>query len=327
MEAVELWHAERVMTPLKLASAEDMRAEHRIADVELLPRARRSAFEFATRILWTEAEDLLGGGAVWVPHELVSADYTLPLPPGSGCFQSNTNGLAAGNQRLEAISHALCEVVERDARTLWRMRPTEASSERLLDLDSIDDADCRDVLERLLAAGLRVRVWDITTDVGIASFVCIVMGDHVSDVDPEYGSGSHPVRSIALLRALTEAAQARNTYINGARDDYLPDWYSHAARSLRRQHFERFLAPAAPQRAFAHVPSFESSSIEADLRWMLARLRSAGIQQVAVVNLTREALGIPVVRVIVPGLEGAMGHVADDYAPGVRARRYLRAAA
>ena len=56
-----------------------------------------------------------------MPFELVSANYTLPLPPGSGCFQANTNGLASGNHRLEAMCHGLCEVVERDATTLWRL--------------------------------------------------------------------------------------------------------------------------------------------------------------------------------------------------------------
>jgi YcaO-like protein with predicted kinase domain len=323
MEAVELWHAERVPNSLKLASTEEMQTEHQVAAVDLLPQARDSRYTAALRILWVQAEDLLAGGAVWVPYELVNADYTVPLPTGSGCFQSNTNGLASGNHRLEAISHALCEVIERDARTLWRIRPRDALSESLLDLDSVDDQDCRQVLEQLRAADLQVRVWDITTDVGVASFVCVVMGAEASDADPEYGSGCHPVRSIALLRALTEAAQARNTYISGARDDYMPDWYRSALRNARNGHFQRLFAPASPQRSYAHVPTFESSSIDGDLRWMLARLRMAGLRQVAVVDLTREAIGIPVVRVIVPGLEGAMGHAADDYAPGLRARRHM----
>jgi ribosomal protein S12 methylthiotransferase accessory factor len=60
---------------------------------------------------------------------------------------------------------------------------------------------------------------------------------------------------------------------------------------------------------------------------MLARLRSVGIDQVVVVDLTREAIGVPVVRVIVPGLEGVMEEEHGDYAPGRRARRCLLGAA
>ena len=88
----------------------------------LLPLAPGSPFSPDLTLLWIEGMDLLGGGPVWVPFELVSTNYTLPLPPGSGCFQANTNGLASGNHSLEAISHGLCEVVERDATTLWKLQ-------------------------------------------------------------------------------------------------------------------------------------------------------------------------------------------------------------
>mgnify|MGYP003900427821 CR=1 FL=1 len=53
---------------------------------------------------------------------------------------------------------------------------------------------------------------------------------------------------------------------------------------------------------------------------MLARLRAVGIDEVVTVDLTREAIGVAVARVIVPGLEGVMNDGDDDYAPGPRAR-------
>ena len=321
MEAIEVWHAERIVKPLKLARHDEMRSEHRLADVTRLPLARGSRFNEQLPMLWMEGVDLLGGGAVWVPFELVSANYTLPLPPGCGCFQANTNGLASGNHYLEAVSHGLCEVVERDARTLWGHRAAEFRGRRVVDLQSITDADCRGVLERFLAANLQARVWDVTSDVGIASFVCLIMGLDGDDADPEFGAGCHPVREIALLRALTEAAQARNTYITGARDDYHAALYSAACRAQRRKDCLRLLEANEAPRNFAHVPSFDSASIDADLRCMLARLRAVGIEQVITVDLTRETIGVPVVRVIVPGLEGAMDK--GQYAPGQRARRCL----
>ncbi len=327
MEAVEIWHAEHILRPLKLASTDEMRSEHRVADLAALPQARDSRYTPALPLLWIEGEDLLDGGPLWVPFELVSANYTLPLPPGSGCFQANTNGLASGNHRLEAISHGLCEVVERDARTLWMHEPDEAQAGRVINPESIDDDACRGIIARYRQAGLDVRIWDTTTDVGIACFVCLLLGRDGDDADPEFGAGCHPVRQIALLRALTEAGQARNTYIAGARDDYLPQWYSPSARARRQARFRGLLAAPAAPRACAQAPSFESPSIEDDLQWMLARLRGAGIGQAIAVNLTQDAIGIPVVRMIVPGLEGAMGHEGGDYAPGSRARRCLQGAA
>jgi len=323
MEALEVWHAERIVKPLKLASFEEIRSEHRVADVTKLPRARASRFNAGLPLLWVEGNDLLGNGAVWVPFELVSTNYTLPLPPGSGCFQANTNGLASGNHWLEAVSHGLCEVVERDATTLWKHRLPSARDRRVVDLNSVDDSDCVGVITQLRSASLQVRVWDTTTDVGIASFVCLVMGQDPDDADPEFGAGCHPVRCIALLRALTEAAQARTTYIAGARDDYFPHLYSPNWRARRRVLCQRFLNATGPQLSFTHVPSFESSSIEEDLVWMLARLRASGVDQVIAVELTRASIGMPVARVIVPGLEGVMDEDDGDYAPGPRARRCL----
>jgi ribosomal protein S12 methylthiotransferase accessory factor len=300
MEAVELWHAERIAAPLKLASYREMRAEHRVAEAAALPRPADSRFTEWLPLLWIEAQDLLGGGAVWVPFELVSANYALPLPQGSGCFCATTNGLASGNHWLEAVSHGLCEVVERDATEAWKRSPAAP----VLDPDSVGDSACREVLARFAAAGLRVRVWDTTSEIGIASFVCLLMGPQGDNADPEFGAGCHPARHIALLRALTEAAQARTTYIAGARDDYFPHLYGAGERAGRRSRCARLLRSPAPRRAFADVPDFDSPSLDEDLRWMLGRLSGAGIGQVLAVDLTRGAVGVPVVRVIVPGLEG-----------------------
>ncbi len=328
MEAVEVWHGEHILKPLKLASLEEMRREHRVADVTQLPLAAGNRFSRDLALLWIEGSDLLGGNAVWLPFELVSTNYTLPLPPGSGCFQANTNGLASGNHPGEAISHGLCEVVERDATTLWKLQTPRARAQRLIDPGTIDDADCQSVLARFAAANLAVGVWETTTDIGIASFVCLVTERDGEYADPEFGAGCHPARSVALLRALTEAAQARNTYISGARDDY-PAHAWEAGHRRRRQAFCQGLlaSPSTPERSFAHVPNFDSPTLEGDLRWLLARLRTAGVTQVISVDLAKDAIGIPVARVVVPGLEGVMEDATGDYAPGPRAKRAARSRA
>lgn len=323
MESIEVWHAERIMRPVKLASFDEMRRVHRMADVARLPKAAGSLYTPHFPLLWIEGEDLLGQGPAWLPLELVSANYTVPLPTGSGCFQANTNGLASGNHSTEAVNHGLCEVVERDATTLWRLQAARERDSRAVEPTTIDDAPCREVLDRFRAAALEIRIWECTTDVGIACFVCLLLDPVNDDVDPEFGAGCHPQRGVALLRALTEAAQARNTTIAGARDDYAPEAYTAAYRRRRREFCRRLLGTQSPRRSFQHVPSYQSETVQGDLRWMLARLRTVGVDQVIVVDITNEALGVPVVRVVVPGLEGLMEDEEGDYAPGERARKYM----
>ncbi|MFM7593329.1 MAG: YcaO-like family protein, partial [Isosphaeraceae bacterium] len=65
-------------------------------------------------LAWVEGVDLMGGGATWVPYEMVHTDFTEPAAAGAGCFVCGSNGLASGNHMLEAIAHGLCELVERD---------------------------------------------------------------------------------------------------------------------------------------------------------------------------------------------------------------------
>ncbi len=320
MEAAELWHAEHITLPLKLASFDELRREHRVADPDLLPHAAGGTFTPDLRLLWIEGEDLIGGGPVWLPFELVSADYTLPLPPGSGCFQASTNGLASGNHPLEAICHGLCEVIERDASTLWRLSG-EARDRRAVDPDTVTDPACRRVLDCFAAADLAVRIWDTTSDLGVASFCCLVAERSGEYADPEYGNGCHPAREVALLRALTEAAQARTTYISGTRDDFPVDAWeaSYRRRRLDTMGTDLDTAPA-PGAAFTGAPTFTAPTLAEDLAWLLARLRAAGINQAIAVDLGKESIGLSVARIVVPGLE-SLYEEGGDYTPGPRARR------
>ncbi len=324
MEAVETFHAESIVRPLILATARELDRSHTLANLDQLPRAMASRFGPDEPILWIEGHDVLGGSSRWLPYECVHTDYTLPPGPASGCFPANTNGLASGNHPLEAVSHGVCEVIERDATTLWMQGGDRFRRGRVLRLESIEDGACQDVLERFARARVAVRVWDTTSDVGVASFYCLVVGQDDGFVDPEFGGGCHPARQVALLRALTEAAQARTTYIAGSRDDFARDDYSAAGRSRRQRQCRLLLETGGEERDFHDVPSCESDTLREDVEWVLRRLRSAGIQQVLVVDLTKPALGLPVVRVVVPGLEGPDKGGRGDYAPGPRAHAARR---
>ncbi len=324
MESVEGYHAEHITTPLKLASYDELRFSHPLVDVGGLPRLSVSLFHEHLRLLWIEGVDLMRGQSLWVPYDLVHMNYTLPLPTGSGAFFMSSNGLASGNHMLEAISHGLCEVVERDATSLWYARSEKAQRGTRLALDTVDDPACREVLARYERAGVAVAVWETTTEVGIPCFLCRIVEREPSPLRPlpvSHGMGCHPARQVALLRALTEAAQSRLTILSGARDDQGRQRYAlihdleHTGRALRR------VLDETSARSFRDVPTFEGDSVDADVSWELERLRAAGITQVAVVDLTRREFGIPVVRVLIPGLEPT--HEAPGYVPGPRARRIL----
>jgi ribosomal protein S12 methylthiotransferase accessory factor len=188
-------------------------------------------------------------------------------------------------------------------------------------LESIGEPDCAELLARFERASVHVGVWDITTDVGIAAFRVVIMDRELNPerpLRPHVGMGCHPSRGIALLRALTEAAQARLTVISSSRDDLPRERYSQSRdleflRELRRQE------TAGPGvRCFSDVPDFESDDVAADVAFERDSLVARGFEHAIVVDLTRAEFSIPVVRAIVPGLEGS--REVPGWVPGKRGR-------
>jgi YcaO-like protein with predicted kinase domain len=317
MESVETYHAERIELPLRLASQRDLQERQPLIEVEGLARITHSRFHPSLRLLWIEGRDLLKGAPCWLPYETVHTDYTLPQPSGSGCFGASTNGLASGNHLLEATSHAICEVVERDSTSLWNQLHPALRHATRLDPDTVDDEDCCRVILRLRETGFEVAVWDTTSDLGIASFYGLIVDRRDANAHSGAGAGAHPSRAVALLRALTEAVQVRTTYIAGSRDDLRPDEFTAPAIRQKLRRARNLMAGDGPRRRFERVPSHDGDSFADDLAWLLARLGAAGIRQVVAIDLTRPELAVPVVRVVIPGLEGPDDH--PRYLPGPRA--------
>ena len=319
MEAAETWHAENVRLPLQFGSFADLSGGHSLVDVDGLPRTPGTEFDSRMPILWVEGRNLMDNGAIWLPFEIVHADSRIPGAPMSGCFSMSTNGLASGNRLLEAVSHALCEIIERDATSIWHQSPHAEQDARRLDLATIDDANSLAILDLLAKAQLDVGVWDITTDLGVCAFYCMIV-DRVDELGHiGVGAACHPARGTALLRAVLEAAQVRTTYIIGSREDIEQVDYDPATLGRRNAEVRALMRPTGCSRDFRSAASAECETSEAEVAWLFDRLRSIGLRQAVAVDLTRPEFAIPVVRMVVPGLEGSDHHHLQ-YCPGPRAR-------
>jgi len=320
MEACEGFHAEEI-GPVRIAIYRELAAREVVVDpAALCPTGK--PFDPSAPIGWIVGWDLLRHEPCWVPAEIVHTDYTREP---DGFFLAGSNGLASGNHAVEALIAAICELIERDAVALWQAGGIRRQAASGLDLASIDDPDCRGLLVKYATAGIAVRVWNATTDLGVPAFLCQIRD--ASAAEPGrlrrfHGSGCHPERAIALTRALTEAAQTRLTYIAGIRDDLLPAKYQEPANADIADALFDALAQQSDPVAFKHLPSFAVDDLAEDLRHLLGRLTAAGLLRVVAIDLTREAFGIPVMRVVIPGLEGDPRH--PSYTPGARARRVSR---
>ena len=318
MEAIEIWHAEHFDKPVFFASISDLSGRQTLIDLDRLARVPGPGHTKSQRLHWIEAHDVMSGEQRLVPLEMVHADYTHPLPPDAGHFPASTNGLASGNHMLEAICHGICEVIERDALAVWHHLAPEAQRASRLALASVDDTPAQDALRMIADAGLDCAVWDVTSDIRVASFLCVIHDPRADEDHLGLGSGTHPDRTVALLRALTEAAQTRLNYISGAREDLSFAEYSAEGRAAKPDAFAGLLGDAPRTRRFDEVPTQHNNDLASDLDWLKQQLRIVGIEEVAVVDLTRDDFAIPVARVIIPGLEAP--HDDESYVAGPRAQ-------
>jgi ribosomal protein S12 methylthiotransferase accessory factor YcaO len=202
--------------------------------------------------------DLLTNEKVLVPAEIALYRHSPKHPAICAFSQSHTNGLASGNVLEEAICHALCEVIERDAvsiadlcassipynileriiDSLIKEEKNENSLSRIpledkfVDDSSIfPDVEISEIAEefepvgrlvkRFTDAGIPLLIKHITQkDIGIPTFVA----SSVEWITHDYGYfakgyGTHPDARFALIRAITEVSQTRAVNMQGARDD------------------------------------------------------------------------------------------------------------
>jgi ribosomal protein S12 methylthiotransferase accessory factor YcaO len=201
--------------------------------------------------------DLLSNEEILVPAEIAFYRY-LPKNPAVSAFQcSHTNGLASGNVLEEAICHALCEVIERDAVSIADLCASNIPYSIVYKIgETLEGNSCVDpqLLEHIGTKfvdeptiypdvdveGLAREFPPITkllhkfADSGIPLMIkCITQEDiniptiAASSIDwitHDYGLfakgyGTHLDSRVALMRAITELAQTRAANIQGARDD------------------------------------------------------------------------------------------------------------
>jgi ribosomal protein S12 methylthiotransferase accessory factor len=310
MEALERAVAGAPEVVFHLASQAEMRAEGLAFDrLDGLVAKGRMPLSYDDRIAWVEGHDLITNRPVRVPREAVMLDRTAETR-----FWQSSDGLASGNTPVEATFHGLLERVERDADVLWSLAGPAERKRRCIDPSAFDDPVIDLLVSKIRVAGLRLQIFDITSDIGIPCFQALIgPADIMKRSNPLYaeaasGSGCHIDAVRAMIRAITEAAQSRLTLVSGARDDIADDTY---IRPMPQDLIEDFgLTPVAsrwPQHGRDDRP------LTLKLQSILHTLRERRITSAIAVPLNPADAVFAVVKVLVPGLESP---------PGERRRRF-----
>jgi len=301
MEALEFFFAEprngHVST--RWGSARDISGAERASDaiLDFAPLLNREV-DLDAPLLLASVEDLESGAECTIPAELIY----YPAPDvGQSLFGTSTNGLASGNSVLEASIQSLLELIERD---IWSFELVRSSS-RLVHAASLPDK-VREIIERAEQNGLQLKVRTIPNDYGLPFFAAFVFDSNNPSRKTFNGGWACDVdRDVALVRAVTEAAQSRVAFIHGGRKvpasqvaDSAPD-----ETRLVRRHMQG-VSDSRQKISMADIaqPAFVGT-LEQRLDLVISRLRRVIREPIYRVVLTPSDSPLQVVRLVVPLLE------------------------
>ena len=250
-------------------------------------------------IAWTALHSLNGEADRYVPTGLLYFDY--PFRSAEPFSVADSNGNAAGDTVEDATLRALLELVERDAGGIWWYAQQRRAA---IDIDALDDPWCADIARQLARAGRSMHVQDITTDLGIPACVAVALDNSRPTPRPMLGFGAGLSGLGAVRGALSELVQMIGV-LEDAGDNVsepLREWLQTAKPDNQRQ--LEPLGTSAPRPCVVDSP-------DNPLDFTLRRLAAKGIPSFSHV-FTRADMGIPVVKVVAPGLR----HFRRRLAPG-----------
>lgn len=317
MESLELHHAEFANLERIYCTYNDLRESNLCIPVEELPLREGEMFNLNWPETWTLGWDIIGQKSVAVPLQtaLMAPDLTLVRFPSIAAFVTDSNGLASGNDLVEAVLSGLFEVIERDAIAIHKLR-SEASRELCgrIDNSTVPYESFQRLMRIIERSGSKLALYDCTSDVGIPTFRAAITNKRRGVGQIVEGFGTHLSSEIAILRAVTEACQGRAVVIAGARDDVFHFALERVSKSDHRNAVQAI--DEQPGRRFRpnQKPSFQH--LDQDVETVVGLLRSVGASQIIVVELKLYDCEQAFIKVIVPKLESYPG---SGYRPRARA--------
>ena len=266
-------------------------------------------FDEAADVNWTPVWSLTQERQRYLPTTML---YSMPSElRGPNDRIADSNGCAAGNTLEEAILQAFYELVERDAFAIWWYNRIQAPA---VDLDSFDDEYLVTASEYYSQRERNLWMLDVTSDLEIPTFVAVSQRTSADSEELIYGAGTHSDPKIAALRAVCELNQCLSWLPNGSGTDNGPkiddpialNWWQSA-----RLEDCKWLAPSERMRTATEYSVSDCEDMRDDIEHCRAKIETKGLEFL-VLDQTRPDIGMPVVRVIVPG----MRHFWARFAPG-----------
>lgn len=329
MESLELFCAETVELPQIKLPYTQLADKYSVIALDNLPLRENSLFNINRPEQWCLGWDIVHQHEVAVPIQAVSMNYNKYWYKdfdSLGSFDMGSNGLASGNHFLEAVTSALYELIERDAVSCQLEAclqgygiPGGYQMPRVR-LETIANPVVSELLAKFEAPQIVPIVFDCTVDTEVPVYRAFLY-DSSGRGPSSHGYGAHLDPELAMVRALTEAAQIRAILISGARDDIFFQYYTALRIKGNGGNQALNLESNSPTVDARTLKSQATATFEQDIAILLEKLKRVGLEQVILCDLTPPEWDISVVRIIVPGLEASFHR---SYRPKHRAIAFGR---
>ena len=194
------------------------------------------------------------------------------------------------------------ELVERDA---WSIFEAKKQPKNEMNCEEVDNPLIRDILEKFSKVGIEVKLIDLTADINITTIAAV--SDDTILKDPALltlGVGTHLDPDIAVIRALTEVAQSRATQIHGTREDTSRAVFMRKAGYNRMKKINKhWFGESRKIINLSEIKDKSRKSFRDNIDTSINLIAKKGFKNILYVDLTRGEIQIPVVRVIIPGME------------------------
>jgi ribosomal protein S12 methylthiotransferase accessory factor len=270
-------------------------------------------FDEDATIDWTSVWSMTGKVQRYLPTAFCYFDY---FPQATQKFYVTcSNGCAAGSTFDEAVLQGLFELVERDSVALWWFNRIQRPS---VDLDSFDEAYIPRLRTHLARQQRSLWVLDLTSDLGIPVFVALSRRIDSLQEHIMVGFGAHLDARTALLKAVTELSQTLACILPGdesvengpaiLEQPVLLNWLR-TATTANQRHLEG--DPRLRRKTSRDYSDRRGENVREDVLFCQNIIEQRGFEML-VLDQTRPDIGLPVVKVIVPGLR----HFRPRFAPG-----------
>ncbi|MGF1582898.1 MAG: YcaO-like family protein [Gemmataceae bacterium] len=200
----------------------EKRGERGVVDPLSLCLPAGSPYHAGMHLLWTEALRYPTQEVVLVPWEF-AAVYPWQMCGHKALITPITNGLGAGLNFDQSLSHGLLELLQRDGNcTSFRAMDQGV----VIELDEVTDPELRGILEHIQSEGVEILAKLASTEFGLVNLY--VVGWDVCNKEQlgppiqvtACGEAVHPNNERALRKAILEfaAARVRKTFSHGPLD-------------------------------------------------------------------------------------------------------------